>query len=239
VLLAHEVLDALAVERIMWDGTLWRRQAVVLHEGTDGQPSLRLEPGETLEPTALTPLEPLGLWPPNPQRPAGFTTELHPGLAPWLMEAAAALAAGQLLVIDYALEAWRYYAPQRCNGTLMAYRQQRATDDPLLDPGQWDLTAHLCLESLQSAAAAAGWHWIGQRRQGEALLALGLAQRLHDLQRVHGADLPDLLSRREALLRLVDPATLGDFRWVAMATGAARPSEASEPPSFLQDPPLG
>ena len=235
VMLAHEVLDALAVERIVWDGALWRQQQVALHEAPDAQPSLRLEPGPPLEPPVLAQLEPLGLLHPGPQRPAGFSTELHPGLAPWLAEAAAALASGQLLVIDYAHEAWRYYAPQRRNGTLMAYRQQQASDDPLLQPGHWDLTAHLCLESLEAAATAAGFTLLGQRRQGEALLALGLAQRLHGLQQGSGAELPELLSRREALLRLVDPHTLGDFRWVALA----RDHVAVDPPLFLQDPPLG
>jgi SAM-dependent MidA family methyltransferase len=122
----------------------------------------------------------------------------------------------------------------------MAYRQQRATDDPLLEPGHWDLTAHLCLESLQSAAEAAGWTLLGQRRQGEALLALGLAQRLHGLQQGSGAELPQLLSRREALLRLVDPITLGDFRWVALARGEGAGGQAPAPlPLFLQDPPIG
>ncbi|MFM2158171.1 MAG: hypothetical protein RLZZ124_645, partial [Cyanobacteriota bacterium] len=38
VLLAHEVLDALAVERIVWDGALWRRQRVALHERADAGP---------------------------------------------------------------------------------------------------------------------------------------------------------------------------------------------------------
>ena len=247
VLLAHEVLDALAVERIVWDGALWRQQQVALHEAPDAQPSLRLEPGPPLEPPVLAQLEPLGLLQPGPQRPAGFSTELHPGLAPWLAEAAAGLASGQLLVIDYAHEAWRYYAPQRRNGTLMAYRRQQASDDPLLEPGHWDLTAHLCLESLEAAAEAAGFTVLGQRRQGEALLALGLAQRLHGLQQGSGAELPDLLSRREALLRLVDPHTLGDFRWVALARGAVAANQADGGPTpvppplplFLQDPPLG
>lgn len=239
VLLAHEVLDALAVERIVWDGDLWRQQLVVLKGGHDGRASLRLEPGAALEPSALAQLEPLGLWPPNPQRSPGFSTELHTGLAPWLQEAAAALVAGQLLVIDYAHEAWRYYAPQRSNGTLMAYRQQRATDDPLLEPGHWDLTAHLCLETLRRAAASTGWEWLGERRQGEALLALGLAQRLHALQQGPGAELAELLSRRETLLRLVDPSGLGDFRWVAMARAAGTPGAQEDPPLFLQDPPLG
>jgi SAM-dependent MidA family methyltransferase len=237
VLLAHEVLDALAVERVQWDGALWRRQQVALHEDDPAQPSLRLEPGAALEPEELAQLETLGLLDPGLQRPAGWTTELHPEQAPWLELAASGLSSGVLLVIDYAHEAWRYYAPQRSNGTLMAYRQQQASTDPLQDPGHWDLTAHLCLESLERAAASAGWEFIGQRRQGEALLALGLAQRLHGLQQQAGAGLDALLARREALLRLVDPHTLGDFRWAAFQRSAAgRPACES---LFLQDPPLG
>ena len=237
VLLAHEVLDALAVERIVWDGTLWRRQSVALHEDPAAGPSLRLEPGEALEPNCAAQLEPLGLIPPGAQRAPGWCTELHPGLGPWLAQAAAAFSAGALLVIDYAHEAWRYYAPQRSHGTLMAYRQQQASNDPLLQPGHWDLTAHLCLESLDAAAAASGWMRLGQRRQGEALLALGLAQRLHGLQQQAAVPLDQLLARREALLRLVDPHTLGDFRWMAYQRGLGR---ADAPTAlFLQDPPLG
>ena len=238
VMLAHEVLDALAVERIVWDGALWRQQMVGLHEQTAANPSLRLEPGEPLEPQAAAHLAPLGLVQPGPQRLPGWTTELHPEQAPWLAEAAAGLAAGQLLVVDYAHEAWRYYAPQRSNGTLMAYRAQQASDDPLRDPGHWDLTAHLCVESVQTAAQAAGWVPDGQCRQGEALLALGLAQRLHALQQLPPEQLPAALAAREALLRLVDPQALGDFRWIAFQR---QPAAASQPPSlplFLQDPPL-
>jgi len=238
VLLAHEVLDALAVERIVWDGTLWRRQQLALHEAPDAQPSLRLEPGEPLEPQELAQLETLGLLQPGSQRPPGWCTELHPEQAPWLQAAAAALGSGVLLVIDYAHEAWRYYAPQRSNGTLMAYRQQQASPDPLQEPGHWDLTAHLCLETLEQAALATGWQPLGQRRQGEALLALGLAQRLHGLQHQSGAGLDALLARREALLRLVDPHTLGDFRWAAFARSAASGDQDLSDAFFLQDPAL-
>jgi len=235
VLLAHEVLDALAVERIEWDGSLWRRQRVALHEDPAAGPSLRLEPGEPLEPRIAAQLEPLGLVPAGAQRQSGWCTELHPGLGSWLQQAASALSDGALLVIDYAHEAWRYYAPQRSNGTLMAYRQQQATNDPLLEPGHWDLTAHLCIESLEAAAVAQGWSSLGHRRQGEALLALGLAQRLHGLQQQSGVPLDALLSRREALLRLVDPHALGDFRWLAFQ----RQDATSLPPAlFLQDPPM-
>ena len=215
VVLAHEVLDALAVERIEWDGATWRQQQVVLDRSSPARPSLRLEPGAPLEPAVAAQLEPLGLLPASPQLPPGWCSELHPGLEPWLAAAAAGVVAGQLLVIDYALEAWRYYAPLRSAGTLMAYRAQQASGDPLQEPGAWDLTAHLCIESLERAAKGCGWQSLGQCRQGEALLALGLAERLHGLQQGSAADLASLLARREALLRLVDPAALGDFRWLA------------------------
>ena len=195
---------------------------------------MRLEPGEPLEPELLAPLAALELRQPGPQRPTGWCSELHPGLEPWLRDCARSLRRGQLLVIDYAHEAWRYYAPQRANGTLMAYRAQQASDDPLQDPGHWDLTAHLCLESLEQAAERAGWLSLGQCRQGQALLALGLAEQLHGLQRQQALGLDRLLQRREALLRLVDPGALGDFRWVAFGLG--EPLEVECPPLFLREP---
>ena len=230
VVLAHEVLDALAVERIERRGGRWCRQRVVL----DGD-VLRLEAGEPLAGALLEPLADLGLLPLDEWRPEGWCSELHPGLAPWLATCGEALLQGWLLVIDYAHEARRYYAPQRSNGTLMAYRSQRASDDPLREPGHWDLTAHLCLESLEAASRAGGWQTLGICRQGEALLALGLAQRLHGLQQESGTPLADLLQRRETLLRLVDPAGLCEFRWIALRRNGVPPTPSTEP-LFLQPP---
>ena len=250
VLLAHEVLDALAVERVQWDGALWRRQRVALDEAAAAGPSLRLEAGEPLDPEGDA-----ALWSQLQQRglvsdqspsaaarllPSGWTTELHPAQQPWLQQAAAALGVGVLLVIDYALETWRYNASSRSAGTLMAYRGQQASGDPLLDPGHWDLTAHLCLESLDAAASACGWRPLGQCRQGEALLALGLAQRLHALQQSEPQQLAQALASREALLRLVDPAGLGDFRWIAYRRGGvARTKADTECSIFLSGSPPG
>nr|WP_216903354.1 SAM-dependent methyltransferase [Synechococcus sp. CCY 9618] len=230
VVLAHEVLDALAVERIERRGDHWCRQRVLLVDDR-----LALEAAEPLAEPLLSQLEGLGLLPLDGRRPEGWRSELHPGLAPWLAACAGALAEGTLLVIDYAHEAHRYYAPQRSNGTLMAYRLQQASDDPLRDPGHWDLTAHLCLESLNEAAREGGWSLLGSCRQGEALLALGLAQRLHALQSGEPARLEELLKRRESLLRLVDPAALGDFRWIAFTRGGPT-GGGQQLPLFLSQP---
>lgn len=235
VMLAHEVLDALAVERVVWDGVQWRQQLVALAAAG----GLVLEAGEPVVDWALAQLEALDLVAagqaagPAPGRPPGWCTELHPGLEPWLGAAAAGLTEGVLLVVDYALEARRYYSPQRSSGMLMAYKGQQASPDPLRQPGHWDLTAHLCLESLERAAAAAGWQGLGQCRQGQALLTLGLAGALHGLQQPGSGDLAERLARREALLRLVDPAGLGEFRWIALGRGTAA---CAQTPRFLREP---
>jgi SAM-dependent MidA family methyltransferase len=232
VVLAHEVLDALAVERIERRDDRWCRQRVVL--ASDG---LVLEAAEPL-PDGMRPLlEELGLLPLDQSRPEGWCSELHPGLTPWLSACAEAVRQGVLLVIDYAHEAERYYAPHRSRGTLMAYRSQRASDDPLQEPGLWDLTAHLCLESLELAARETRWRSLGSCRQGQALLALGLAQRLHALGSGDPARLAELLQRRETLLRLVDPGGLGGFRWVAFVRETS-PRGLEAQPLFLRMPSL-
>jgi SAM-dependent MidA family methyltransferase len=237
VLLAHEVLDALAVARVIWDGARWRRQLVQLDEAGPAGLPLRLEPGEPLDPQAdaaqWRQLQLRGLLADH-RLPAGWTTELHTAVAPWLADAAAALERGVLLVVDYALENRRYNLESRAEGTLIAYRDQRASGDLLRDPGHWDLTAHLCLETLEADARSSGWQPLGHRLQGEALLALGLAQHLHGLQQSRPDQLAEALASREVLLRLVDPAGLGAFRWIALG----RPCDlVIEPSLFLSEQP--
>ena len=117
--------------------------------------------------------------------------------------------------IHYAMEARRYYNSSRENGTLISYRNQKAYPNILKDPGLSDLTAHLCIESTINYAVTNGWKFMGETRQGQALLALGLSKFLYSLQDTSSHDLSAALNRRESLLRLVDPLGLGEFRWLA------------------------
>ena len=95
----------------------------------------------------------------------------------------------------------------------------------------------MCLESLVGAASKAGWILNGHCRQGEALLALGLAERLTALQQLPGDQLAQALRRREALLRLVDPSCLGELRWFAFHRFAPTSSEQGNLTSrFLREP---
>lgn len=243
IVLAHEVLDALAVERVVSDGSRWLRQDIALVEEPEHR--LMLVRGEPLlsGDRAWQLLQELGLPVPGPQRPSGWTSEVHVGLEPWLRDCAAGLRRGHLLVIDYARDARRYYDPRASDGTLLRYRSQRATSDPLVDPGHSDLTAHLCTDALLLAARRSGFIDQGSTSQGEALLALGLSEALHELQLPSAAGLAERLHRREELLRLVDPHALGGFQWQAFrrcldtAEERRNSSPSSETaPLFLREP---
>lgn len=241
VLIAHELLDALPVERLeLIDGQL-RRQTVQLQQDDDGDLGLRWGHEPIPQPlqerlNATLAAAQIALPPDNAED--GWTTEWHDQCARWFAEASEALIAGHLLVVDYALEAHRYYSSQRSQGTLIAYRNQRASENVLADAGKNDITAHLCLETLVHQATNNGWSLEGQCRQGEALLALGLAERFSSLQQLPGHQLAEGLQRREALLRLVDPACLGEFRWLSfLRINPSLPNKRmGEQSQFLQEP---
>ncbi len=217
IILANEILDALPVERITFrDAELYRQGVKV--EFSQSLPKLTVVdlPLPSLLSNCLVEIQDLlDIKIPPSCCSNGWNTELHTGLRPWLNKASKSLLFGSLLIVDYALEAHRYYNSVRSSGTIMCYKSQVASPDFFYYPGQSDITSHLCIDTLKLYAFENKWKFIGEVRQGQALLALGLAERLNSLQRLPSSQLDVALSRRENLLRLVDPAGLGDFRWFA------------------------
>ena len=209
VILANELLDALPVERFVRAEEGWRWQWVQCRHGQLGW---RLGPPLPDEIPAL--LETVGVHLAGDAFPVGWSSELALAQRSWCGAAAAALQRGWLWCMDYGHPARRYYSPQRPDGTLMAYARQQAVGNPFLQPGKTDLTAHVCTDLLRHWAEGAGWTWCGEVSQGQGLLALGLARQLSLLAQADGPPLAQRLSQREALLRLVDPAGLGGFRWL-------------------------
>ena len=85
----------------------------------------------------------MGLPLPPAEAEEGWCSEWHGSYRTWLQSLSKAVDHGVLLVIDYALEAARYYAARRSDGTLMAYQGGAAGLDPLASPGAQDLTSRL------------------------------------------------------------------------------------------------
>ena len=104
--------------------------------------------------------------------PDGYTIETCPAAEEWWRQAAAALHHGVLLAVDYGLSESELFVPERTQGTLRACRQHRAGDDPLADPGEQDLTAHVNLTALRRIGEAAGLRTEAELSQGQFLTGI-------------------------------------------------------------------
>ena len=101
----------------------------------------------------------------------GGVAEVNLSALRWVEELAARLERGFLLVIDYgytARERVRYPA-----GTLMSYRRHAAREDVLAEPGEQDITAHVCFTALEEHAEARGFRTARRETLTQALLRAG------------------------------------------------------------------
>ena len=240
IAIAHEVLDAFPVERITFSKkTLHRVGIKLINKGKEFELILCKLPLtdkiknyiQEIESGLGVKIVPEGVC-------DGWTTELHVDIKPWIEKVSGLINDGYLLIIDYMLEISRYYSKGRHSGTLLGYKQQTATNDILSSPGLMDLTSHLCLESIELFACKNDFKYVGHVRQGQALIALGLAERFESIRKLVLHDLPQAFERREALLRLIDPRCLGDFRWIALERTSSESTMLTrkKKPRFLQIP---
>ena len=213
IFIAHELFDAFPVERIQYSSGDLFQQVVSLDSSNEHLILENLKMNNKL----LSYIEKMNnifhIELPPKDIDQGWTTELHLDNATWLKNVCGKINNGILLVIDYAIDAEKYYSNKRQNGTLLTYKNQVSSSNILNDPGNCDLTSHICSDVLINEALLVGFQFGGIVKQGEALLALGLAEKLHEIQLDKNIDLSTALKKRESLLRLVDPICLGDFKW--------------------------
>ncbi len=213
IILANEVLDALPVERIINRKGKIYRQGVSLDKNSGKLMYEDISTTKELNKSIAIAQEKLSISIPPKDAPEGWATEWHIEDEIWLRSVYEKINNGILLIIDYAKEAKKYYSSSNINGTLISYKNQKIVSNLFASPGNCDLTTHLCIETLIHDSETIGFKTIGFVKQGEALLALGLAERLYEVKNELKKDISKALSRREALLRLVDPLCLGDFKW--------------------------
>ena len=123
---------------------------------------------------------------------------------------------GLALIIDYG------YANGEQGDTLQAMRRHRFTD-PLLEPGEADLTAHVDFATLAAIARNCGAYVHGPVTQGTFLKRLGAELRATALCKSVGSrQQADILSGLE---RLVAPHQMGElFKVLAITSSLDRPA---------------
>ncbi len=201
VVVGNEVLDAMPVQLLHFDGSRWFERGVALQGDTWAWADRR---------TALRPPAP------GPFVP-GTVTEIHAQAEAFIRTLAARLQRGAAFFIDYGFPEAEYYHPQRHQGTLMCHRAHQVDTDPLADVGDKDITAHVNWSAIALAAQDAGLTVLGYSSQARFLLNHGLVDALQGAGPREMAPAQKLILEHEmgelfkvlALGRGVDAAGLG------------------------------
>lgn len=219
VVIANEVLDALPVHRVRQRGDALREIAVDI-DADDAFVDVEIEPSTAALAARLAD-EGVDLV-------DGQTAEICLVLEGWVASAAAPLTRGLLLLIDYGAPAAELYDPvRRHGGTLRAYVRHHVHDDPYRFVGRQDLTAHVDVTAVEHAAQAARLTTVGITIQAEALMGLGIQDRLQAIQADPATTMETYTLLRSSLMRLLDPAAMGRFR--VMAFGRDWPADDGIP----------
>jgi SAM-dependent MidA family methyltransferase len=208
VMLANEVLDAMAVERFQWDG----KAANLFHASCEGDGfQWHLQESQDDATAAVESLVSMC------QLQPGYISEANILLSAWLQSVAAVMEQGVILLLDYGYPRHEYYHPQRSSGTLMCHYRQRAHDDPFLWPGLQDITAHVDFTAVAEAALAADLEVTGYTTQTYFLLDCGLDNLL---QQAGPTDSTHYIQLAQQAKTLILPGEMGErFKCIGLTRG--------------------
>lgn len=183
IVIANEFFDALPVRQFVRVEEGWCEKLVGVNEDGTFFFGLSPDPDPLLQAAA----------------PVGYVLEIGAAGHQLATELAARIAeeGGAAIAIDYGHTETMY------GETVQAMRNHRAVD-PLSDPGECDITAHVDFASLARAAEAAGASVYGPITQAEFLTRLGIVQRAEALKR-NASPLQGIKISRE-LARLISTA---------------------------------
>jgi SAM-dependent MidA family methyltransferase len=167
---SNELLDALPVHLVEYWGDEWHE--LFVRDADDGFEFLRSSDLNSDLKKALQDIE----------VSAPYRTEVNLAASEWVRAVASKLATGFVLIVDYGYPRAEYYSPERHEGTLTCYSKHRKSYDPLVRPGELDITAHVDFTAVAEAARRASLSVAGFTDQHHFMV--GAAEsRLRQLER--------------------------------------------------------
>jgi SAM-dependent MidA family methyltransferase len=197
-ILSNEMFDAMPVHRVIQKGKLHEINVGCTEEIFADQISNVLSPGisEYFECQEIKLVE-------------GQHAEVNLAACKWISDAARRLNRGYLLTIDYGYPARELYNPRRMQGTLLAYRDHKVSENYYAAPGEQDLTAHVNFTALEIWGKDAGLETLGLVPQSRFLVSLGRKNEFADLYDA-GQSETDRVRARLQLSSLIHPEGMGE-----------------------------
>lgn len=199
VMLANEVLDALAVEVFaIQDAKPWQASVSLTPEGE--WCTTLTEPTDPILQQRLRSLQQ------HYDLPDGYQSEVNLWQESLLRTLSEVLQRGLLLFIDYGFPGHEYYHPDRAEGTLCCHYRHRVHHDPYLWPGLQDITAHVDFTALATCGLAAGLSLALYTTQADFLIGSGILDRAQQ-----EASDALLFKQSQALQVLLAPHEMGEL----------------------------
>jgi SAM-dependent MidA family methyltransferase len=197
---SNEFFDALPVRRFVRRSS--RLREIFVTEGPDGLSEIEDEPEVDI---TLPLLE------------EGCLADVSLEAGAWVRRIGGAIRSGYHLAIDYGYESREFFS--HGNGTLMCYRRHQADQDPYVDIGSKDLTAHVNFSDLIEGGAEVGLESSRLRTQMEFLVELGVLDLMAPLASRQDAA---SIRRLSALKNLLLPPMMGErFKVLLQRKGLA------------------
>ena len=210
VVVGNEVLDAMPVQLLSWNGQQWCERGVKLASeapvswGWEDRPT----PDVVRPPTDH----------PDSAYAPGTVVEVHRQAEAFMQSLAERMTAGAVFLVDYGFAADEFYLPQRTGGTLMCHQQHRSDDDPLQAVGAKDITAHVNFTGVALAGQEAGLEVLGYTSQARFLINLGMVPLLAAAQ--PGQPTLDEIRQLAAAQRLLAEHEMGElFKVIGFVKG--------------------
>ncbi len=168
IVLGNELLDTMPVQLLARVNTVWHERGVALAPaGTATRFVWQDRPSPLRPPVAVAGTH-------------DYLTETHVQAESFIRTLADKLRAGAVFLLDYGFPEAEYYHAQRHMGTLMCHRAHQVDDNPLLDVGSKDITAHINFTGIALTANDAGLGVLGYCNQARFLLNCGLLTQLEN-----------------------------------------------------------
>ena len=226
VIVGNEVLDAMPVHLMSWDGERWLERGVGL-AGPEAAPETAPDAASAdAADTAprfiwLDRPAPEGVRPPTERTDSeyvpGTVTETHGQAEAFVATLAERMTRGAAFFLDYGFPEAEYYHPQRTGGTLMCHHLHQSDPDPLVKVGEKDITSHVNFTGIALAGQEAGWEVLGYASQGRFLTNCGLGEAL---ARTGEASTAEQFKARGAMQMLLAEHEMGElFKVIGFVKG--------------------
>jgi len=139
----------------------------------------------------------------------GQRAEVNLQAREWLADVSSHLKQGYLVTIDYGATAEELYAPFRFDGTLRCFHKHQLVDNPLINLGSQDITAHVNFSVLITWGEQLGLRKKEIVAQPQFLLNQGILDILR--QQPDYTQSPDSFIITSAIKQLVLPGGMGDI----------------------------